>query len=376
MNRRIALVALVGVFAACSDDPTSPGPAPAFNASAGATGAVFTMTNAAAGNEVVHFERAGDGSLTEVARYATGGDGTDSGLGNQGGLILTNGGRLLLVVNAGSDDVSLFRRRGDGSWVLVDREPSGGSMPISVTSHGRLAYVLNAGGDGGISGFIVRENDLIPLAGSAQPLSQAAPGPAQVQFAPNGRHLVVTEKGTNRIVTYAVGGDGYAGAPVATPSAGMTPFGFSFRSNGLLVVSEAVGGATGAGLVSTYRIQSDGSVIAVDPVVPDHQSAPCWIVITPDGRFTYTTNTASNSISGFRIRPNGTLELLDASGVTAMSDAGPIDAALTQGNAEYLYVLNAGGMSITVYRVEKNGALTQLGGGASGLGGANGLAAM
>jgi 6-phosphogluconolactonase (cycloisomerase 2 family) len=117
-------------------------------------------------------------------------------------------------------------------------------------------------------------------------------------------------------------------------------------------------------------------VIAVDPAVPDHQSAPCWIVITPDGRFTYTTNTASNSISGFRIRPNGTLELLDASGVTAMSDAGPIDAALTQGNAEYLYVLNAGGMSITVYRVEKNGALTQLGGGASGLGGANGLAAM
>jgi hypothetical protein len=59
-------------------------------------------------------------------------------------------------------------------------------------------------------------------------------------------------------------------------------------------------------------------------------------------------------------------------------DAGTayVYAALTQGNAEYLYVLNAGGMSITVYRVEKNGALTQLGGGASGLGGANGLAAM
>jgi hypothetical protein len=376
MNRRIALVALAGVLAACSDGMTGPGSEPAFSAASSAGGAVFTMTNAPGGNEVIQFARAGDGSLSEVARYATGGTGTGGGLGNQGGLILTRGGSLLLVVNAGSNDVSLFRRRGDGTWVLADREPSGGTVPISVTAHGRVAYVLNAGGDGGISGFIVRENDLIPIPGSAQPLSQAAPGPAQIEFSPNGRHLVVTEKGTNQIVTYAVGGDGHAGPPVATPSAGMTPFGFSFRSNGLLVVSEAVGGAPGAGLVSTYRIQADGTVAAVDPAVPDHQSAPCWIVVTQDGRFTYTTNTASSSISGFRIRPNGTLELLNASGVTATSDPGPIDAALSGGSSAYLYVLNAGGGSITVYRVEHNGALTQIAGGVAGLAGANGLAAM
>lgn len=375
MNRRIALFALAGVLAACTDGMTSP-ETPAFNASSSGQGAVFTMTNAVAGNEVVHFARAADGSLSEVARYATGGTGTGSGLGNQGGLVLARGGSLLLVVNAGSNDVSLFRRRGNGSWVFVDRESSGGTMPISVTAHGRLAYVLNAGGDGGISGFILRENDLIPLAGSSQPLSQAAPGPAQIQFAPHGNDLVVTEKNTNRIVTYAVASDGRAGPPVASPSAGMTPFGFSFKSNGLLVVSEAVGGAPGAGLVSTYRIGDGGSVTAVDPAVPDHQSAPCWIVITQDGRFTYTTNTASNSISGYRIRPNGTLELLDANGVTATSDPGPIDAALAGPSSAFLYVLNAGGGSITVYSVGQNGSLTQLSGGATGLAGANGLAAM
>lgn len=375
MNRRIALLALAGVLAACQDGMTSP-ETPAFNASASGRGAVFTATNAVAGNEVVHFARAADGSLSEVARYATGGTGTGSGLGNQGGLVLARGGTLLLVVNAGSNDVSLFRRRGNGSWVFVDRESSGGTMPISVTAHGRLAYVLNAGGDGGISGFILRENDLIPIAGSSQPLSQAAPGPAQIQFAPQGNDLVVTEKNTNRIVTYAVASDGRAGSPVASPSAGMTPFGFSFKSNGLLVVSEAVGGAPGAGLVSTYRIGDGGSIIAVDPAVPDHQSAPCWIVVTQDGRFTYTTNTASNSISGYRIRPNGTLELLNASGVTATSDPGPIDAALSGGSSEFLYVLNAGGASITVYRVGQNGSLTQLSGGVTGLAGANGLAAM
>jgi 6-phosphogluconolactonase (cycloisomerase 2 family) len=379
MKRRIALAAVAAVIAACSEGMTGPGPeAPTFDAVAnGGPGAVFTMTNAPGGNEVIQFARAGDGALTEVARYATGGTGTGAGLGNQGGVILTNGGRLLLVVNAGSNDVSLFRRRANGTWVFVDRESSGGTMPVSVTSHGRHAYVLNAGGDGGISGFVVQETNLIPLSGSSQPLSQAGgAGPAQIEFSPNGRHLVVTEKATNRIVTYAVGGDGRAGAPRATPSAGMTPFGFAFRSNGLLVVSEAVGGAPGAGLVSTYSIEGDGSVRAVDPAVPDHQSAPCWIVITRNGRYTYTTNTASNSISGFLIRGNGTLELLDSDGVTAMSDAGPIDAALTRGTNEFLYVLNAGGGSITVYRVENGGALTPISGGIGGMAGANGLAAM
>ncbi|MCI0434149.1 MAG: 3-carboxymuconate cyclase, partial [Gemmatimonadetes bacterium] len=283
----------------------------------------------------------------------------------------------LLVVNAGSNSLSALQRHGDGSVTLLDEVPSGGSMPISVTAHGSIVYVVNAGGDGNISGFILRPSGLEPLPNSTRPLSQSGgTGPAQIEFHPNGRWLVVTEKATNRILTYALDATRRPGPAVATASAGMTPFGFGFTANGLLVVSEAFGGAAGQSRVSTYRIESGGDVIAVDPLVADFQSAACWIVITSDGRFTYTINTASNNLSGFRIRPNGTLELLNADGVTATSDAGPIDAALSRGSNAYLYVLNAGGGSITAYAVAGNGALTPIAGGVSGLpAGTNGLAA-
>ena len=72
---------------------------------------------------------------------------------------------------------------------------------------------------------------LVPLPGSSRPLSTAAPGPAQVEFSPSGTFLVVTEKGTNQIVTYRVR-HGYAGTPNAQGSAGQTPFGFAFDKRG------------------------------------------------------------------------------------------------------------------------------------------------
>ena len=52
----------------------------------------------------------------------------------------------------------------------------------------------------------------------------------------------MTEKATNLIVTYEVR-RGYASGPNAQPSAGQTPFGFAFDRRGLLIVSEAFGGA-------------------------------------------------------------------------------------------------------------------------------------
>ena len=87
-------------------------------------------------------------------------------------------------------------------------------MPISVTVHDKLVYVLNAGGAGNITGFTVDGNGaLTPIAGSTQPLGVGAAGPAQVAFSPDGTTLVVTEKGSSTIDTYAVGARRGRGAP-------------------------------------------------------------------------------------------------------------------------------------------------------------------
>src|SRR5439155_13278167 len=128
------------------------------------------------------------------------------------------------------------------------------------------------GGDGNIAGFRVAESGILePLPNSSRPLSGAGAGPAQVAFTPDGEHLVVTEKNTNRIDVYDVRESGYAEGPTVSVSSGQTPFGFDFTSRGILVVSEAASGAA-----SSYAIEDDRT-LAVSRTIAEHQAAPCWV---------------------------------------------------------------------------------------------------
>src|SRR6516162_6859432 len=105
--------------------------------------AVYVQTNDDAENEIVAFRRAEDGTLAPLGRYSTGGRGTGQPhLPSQGSVVLDEDGRLLLVVNAGSDELSLFAVEPDGLH-LADRVSSGGSNPISIAVGGALVYVLN-----------------------------------------------------------------------------------------------------------------------------------------------------------------------------------------------------------------------------------------
>lgn len=341
----------------------------------GGRGAVYTLTNQASGNEVAIFERAADGSLTPAGSVGTGGAGTGAGLGSQGALVLDDD--RLFAVNAGSNTVSMLRVGHRGQVWLEDTAPAGGVGPISITVHGKLVYVVNQGDattPANIKGFLALWGGLVPLPGSSRPLSAAAPGPAQIEFSPNGRHLVVTEKATNLIDTYRVGFFGYASGPNAQPSAGETPFGFAFDKRGRLIVSEAFGGAPDASVLSSYALASDGTITPITPNVATTETAACWVVVTRNGRYTYTTNTGSNSISGFRIGNDGSLTLLDADGVTAATGASPLDMALSRGS-RFLYTLNGGTPEIQGFAVNGDGSLDVLGPVAGLPAGAVGLAA-
>jgi 6-phosphogluconolactonase len=372
--------ALAAAAGACSDTDrvTAPGDSPDVSAfvgqGTGGAGAVYLATNAANGNQVLVLARAGDGSLSAPQTFSTGGTGTGGGLGNQGGVVLAQGNRRLLVVNAGSNEISVFAVRPQGVE-LLDRVPSGGQRPISLTVFRDLVYVLNAGGSGNISGFRLDPlGNLQPLQGSTRPLSTAASGPAQIAFSPDGGSLVVTEKATNTISTYQVSQAGLASGPNAQPSAGTTPFGFAFDRQGTLVVSEAFGGAAGASALSSYRLASNGTLQVISESVGTTQTAACWVVITGDGRFAYTTNTGSGNISGFLIGTNGSLSLLTAGGITGVTGAAPIDLALSSGD-RYLYSLNSGSGTISAFRVRSDGSLAALAGVSGIPAGANGLAA-
>jgi 6-phosphogluconolactonase (cycloisomerase 2 family) len=352
----------------------------ATSADGGVIGAVYTMTNNASGNEVLHYDRLADGSLQYRATYDTGGEGSGDGLGNQGGVVLSDNGRWLLVVNAGSNEISVFAVRRHG-LVLTDIESSGGVRPISVTIHGDLVYVVHAGGAVGdadsISAlFLDNRGELTPAPGSSAALSAANTGPAQIQFSPDGQLVIVTEKATSTISVFPVDMYGYVGTRVSNASEGQTPFAFDFGTRRQLFVSEVFGGANDAGAVSSYQLLADGSLQTIAASVPNTETAPCWLVVTNGGRYLFTTNTPDDSLSAYAIAFDGDISLVDANGRTGEPGAGtrPLDMDLSD-DGRHLYTLNIGEGTISTFRVGPGGSLTETASIAGLPAGVNGLAA-
>jgi 6-phosphogluconolactonase len=337
--------------------PTTPAPPPA-EPKPQAAKAVYTLSNDATANAVVVYARGADGALEPFASYATGGKGSASGLGNQGALVFDAKQNLFFAVNAGDDSISMLSLRLDGSLSLISKISSGGVRPVSVTVSGDVVYALNAGSASSasnISGFRVSSGGLTRIQGSTQPLSADTPAPAQIEFTPDGKVLVVTEKATNKIDTYEVS-SGVASAPKTQDSVGATPFGFAFSAGKQLLVSEAFGGAIGAGAASSYVVAADGTLTAASSSVVSTQSAPCWVTVALNHAF--VTNTRSNTVSAYTIAADGTMTLLAANGISAETGDGPIDADVTDGN-DLLYTLNGRDHSISIFTIGKEGALTK-----------------
>lgn len=315
-------------------------------------GAVYVETNQVAGNAVLAYARAADGTLSAPTAYPTGGTGTGTGLGSQNALVLDHGAHRLYAVNAGSDSVTTFRVGADGLHRL-GTVPSGGDQPISVTVRGDRAYVLNAGGAGNVSGFAVRPGGLAPLAGSTAALSGPATGPAQVSFTPDGRQLVVTAKATSTIDLIGLDRRGLPATLSTVASSGGTPFGFGFDRRGRLVVSEAA-----ASTVSTYEVRP-GALRTLAASVPTTENAACWIVTTEDGRYVYTGNGGgSNSITGFREGRDGSLTLLRPDGKSASTAGGTSDIAADR-HSRHLYA-RLGDGTVAGFTIGADGSLTAL----------------
>ena len=349
-----AAAALIGAGAASAGDHA-------------ARNAVFVQANQASGNQIVVYDRAGDGTLTRAGTYATGGDGgaatpgTESDhLASQGSLVYDSEHRVLLAVNAGSDTVSAFEVKGD-RLTLESVVPSGGDFPASIAVHGRLVYVLDAGDAGVVKGFRLVGHSLRPIPGSARSLGLAntnppffLTSPGQVGFTPDGRQLIVTTKAsTSAVEVFRVGRDGLlSDAPVVNASATPVPFAFTFTPSGRLASGEA-----GASAVSTYAIGSDGTL--ADPrSLSDNQVALCWIQRV--GGVYYVANTGSNTLSGYRIADDGQPSLIGATGVVAATEPGPID--LTSPSAgRFLYGETGLTGTVDEYRVNADGTLTKLG---------------
>ena len=322
--------------------------------------AAYVQTNDATDNEIIVFSRAEDGALAPLGRSSTGGRGTGlPHLASAGSVVLSDDGRWLLVVNAGSDELSLFAVQPDGLR-LADRVGSGGSKPTSVAVSGALVYVLN-NGTPNISGFNLADGKLAALEGSARPLSGADADPAQISFTPDGGALIATERGTNSISSYVLDQRGYAQGPTTIKSSGQTPYGFGLTKDGLLIVSEAFGGSVGAAAASSYAVSGTGELTMVSGSVGDTRSEVCWVTLTKDDRFAYVTNFGDGTVSCYEISGEGSLKLhAPVAGSTGQGEKGLRDEAIS-GDGRYLYAIDADAQKLFGWAVGQGGHLTPTG---------------
>ncbi len=324
-------------------------------------GVVFAQNDSLIGNQVIAFDRAADGTLTQAGTYATGGLGGQltgsvaDHTASEGAEAYDAAANLLYTVNAGSDTITVFAVHGD-QLTRLQVISSGGQFPVSITTHGALVFVLNARGGGSISGYLRVGHTLVAIPAwhrelgfNPNPSPEFTSTPAQISFSPNGSKLIVSTKGDgNSFEVYGVGILGPTAQPTITTLPGTVPFGFGFDRYGHLVTSEA---ATNA--VATLALGRHGTLTALDTALTG-QAATCWAVVVGDK--VYVSNAGSASLSGYRIGADGALTALG----NFSADPGTVDAAASP-DGKFLYVENGRGGVIDAFSIGHDGTLTKVG---------------
>jgi 6-phosphogluconolactonase (cycloisomerase 2 family) len=323
-------------------------------------GAVFVQTDNLAGNTIVAYDQAADGTLSQAGVYPTGGLGGQLAgsvvdhTASQGALTYDPANQLLYAVNAGSNTITSFAVRGD-RLSRLQTVNSGGTFPVSITVHGGHLYVLNARAGGSIQGYLRLGGLLVKvpswhrdLGFNPNPSPEFTSTPGQIAFTPDGSKLVVTTKGDGQsIEVYPVGLLGPSTKPVVTADPGNVPFAITFDQKGHLVIAEA-----GPSAVATFKINSNSTLSLITRAATG-QATTCWV--TSIGNKLYVSNAGSASVSGYADR-KGTLTAIG----NTSTDPGTVDAAPSS-NGRFLYVQTGGAGIVDEYKVGSHGSLTEIG---------------
>ena len=317
-------------------------------------GRLYVMTNKANGNSVLVYGRGPSGTLVQIQEAFTHGLGTGftgDPLQSQGALALSDDGKLLFAVNPASGDLTSFIVTSAGLQ-FASKVSSRGALPVSVTEHAGVVYVLNQLGITNIAGYTVdAAGHLTAISGANYVLAgKALAQPAEVSFTPDGASLIITEKGTDLIDVFHVLSNGTASGPTTVKSSGHTPFGFNFGPSNSVVVSEVERRFPMQATVSSY-FESGGTLAPVSKAVPNQQSGSCWVTVT--GQTAWIVNTGTSNISGYHIALDGSLTLANAVAGSTGANTGPIDITASP-DGKLIYVLESNTGRVAVFRV--NGA--------------------
>jgi 6-phosphogluconolactonase (cycloisomerase 2 family) len=302
-------------------------------------------------NAVLGYTRAADGSLTEIAGspFYTGGTGyrnVNERIGpddSDGEMVISPDHRFLFVTNTGSNDISVFQIRLDGTLRLVTGSPfnSGGIAPVSLTLANGFLYVVNRGdgilptqvaptyvqGTRGMTNYSVMS---VGFDGTLSLLPQMkidAPdgsSPSQVVVTPDGQFMFgdtflapsqnppfagIFPFSHSLLTSFALDEDDGStevqpsvGIPNAAPfvvSGAFRPFLLGMRphpTQNILYVE-----AVTAGALVVFNWDQSGVLTYHGAVGANGAGGQCWTAIDPAAKFLYTSAIGPDVISVFSL---------------------------------------------------------------------------
>jgi 6-phosphogluconolactonase (cycloisomerase 2 family) len=422
LNRRAFLETVAGAAAWAAVAGTIPDIAAA-QQSTRRGGHLYMQTNEIR-NAIIHYRWAASGTLTEVERVATGGAGSGelspiyhvkrpNDHEGAGSVILTSDRRFLFTTNAGDNSVSSFAVDTEGQVTLLDvkrtgNPTSGGAKSVAYAPSSRTLFVLHTFGPDHLRLMSVDANGKLtarPEQYSVNTMDWSNRGPTMVVLSPNGKFLIVgttfdelpsrknpdgslilwiprgpdgalhviasNAPDPDGIVVFPVGGDGGLGEPSFYDARAASPFYIAFLHNrpDTFIVGFAVSNGLALG-----RIDAEGK-ITVGPLVQIDTSAGlpselCWVAVSPDDRFAYTTNFGYSTISSYRIDGDVLSIAKDPASPKVPGDgtyraingtvsSGPSDNWLTPDGA-YLYQIYGNASKLVGYATQADGSLEEI----------------
>ncbi len=259
------------------------------------------------------------------------------GVGGNSGGIAANG-KLVAVVNFGSQNVSLFERLGNG-FQMTQLVPTV-SSPVSVAFGGNHLYILGT--------TKVESHRMFGTSANSNPdgvvtLVKSDGSAAQVGVVAN--QLIISEK-SNMIETVNLAGGAVSGLATAVmniPANVDAPFGLIARGGNAYV------SIAHADEISLVR---NGKVLTTTGSGTQH--APCWLALA--GPFLYSTNSPSMSVSRFAVYGQ---KIVQDAAVAATFNGNPTDIA---GDSGMVAVIDGNGVvsHLTTFSVDEDGVLAPI----------------
>jgi 6-phosphogluconolactonase (cycloisomerase 2 family) len=295
----------------------------------GAESFVYTETDNSNSlqNAVIAYRQNAQGQLTQIGSFNT--DGT--GVANPAGLlgpddsdkevIASPDGRFVFAVNQGSNSVAEFQVHGNGSLNLVGDSAidSGGTQPVSLSiANGRL-YVVNRGnevqGETATIAPSITVFNIRPFGGLARDAAATTNlalglSPSQLLISSRSQEAFLDTftppplnniAGANEVVPFQITANGslvplasggVAGAAVSPPLL----LGLSQHPTQNIVYA----GLTSTSQIGVFSVDHAGNLTLTDTVAVSGK-APCWTLVSPNGKFLYSIDTGSNSVGVFSL---------------------------------------------------------------------------